>query len=400
MINIKNDTIGSKNSRIYLDYQASTPIDSYVLNKMKPYMENHFGNPHSLEHSFGWDANKAVELAREQVASFINALDSEIVFTSGATESNNQAIIGLAFAAIKNKEYQNKRTIIVSAIEHKCILGAARFLEDFGFTIKKAPVDKDGVIKIDKLEQLINNETLLVSIMATNNEIGVNQPLKSIGELCKEKDALFHVDAAQGGYLDLDVVDLNIDFMSLSAHKIYGPKGVGCLYINQNANIKPKAILHGGGQQGGYRSGTIPVFLAVGMGESCNLMIKLREQELKKLKRLRNELINGLEKLIPNITINGSISDRHPGNLNILFPNNFNVRQMLFSLQPHVAISTGSACISGIDEPSHVLKAIGLSTQEAESSCRITVGRLTKLEDIEKLLIFFEQYLKSSTLSL
>ena len=366
------------NTRIYLDYQASTPLDARVLDKMLPFMTTEFGNPHSSEHSYGWNANNAIENAKAMVAEYINALEDEIIFTSGATEANNLAIIGTGYTAI---EKSKRKTILVSAIEHKCVLGAARFLERFGFSIEKIPVKKDGIIDLDAFNKLLTDDVLLVSTMATNNEIGVNQPLQDIGILCKEKGAIFHVDAAQGAYANIDVVENNIDMMSLSGHKVYGPKGIGALYINQNSTLKPTPLIRGGGQQNGYRSGTMPTFLVIGMGEAFNLMKDLKKVEAQYIIDLRAKLLNGLKANLPNIKINGTMDNRHPGNLNIMLAE-CDARNIILSLQPKIAFSTGSACTSGIQEPSHVLKAIGLSTNDAEHSFRITVGRFTDDDDI------------------
>lgn len=374
-------------TNVYLDYQASTPLDKRVLEAMLPYMTTEFGNPHSSEHSFGWKANGAVEKAKETISSYIDALSDEIIFTSGATESNNLAIIGTGYAAL---EKSNRRTIIVSSIEHKCVLGAARFLERFGFNIKKAPVLSDGKIDLSTFKELLNEDVLLVSVMATNNEIGVNQNLSTIGDLCKKNGSIFHVDAAQGGYTNINVIDNNIDLMSLSAHKIYGPKGIGVLYINQMLKTKPLPIIYGGGQQDGYRSGTLPVYLVVGIAKAIDIMSEIKEKEKESIGSLRNKLLEGLKNIVPELRINGSMDNRHPGNINILIPNK-DARQLILSLQPNIAFSTGSACTSGIQEPSHVLKAIGLSTNEAEQSFRMTVGRFTTEEEINITLSLLKE---------
>lgn len=375
---------------IYLDYQASTPLDNRVLKEMLPYMTTEFGNPHSSEHAFGWKANNAVEKAKESISSFIDALSDEIIFTSGATEANNLAIVGIGYTALDKSE---KRTILVSSIEHKCILGAARFLERFGFNVKKIPILADGKIDLNSFTQLLNDDVLLVSVMATNNEIGVNQDLSVIGNLCKQHGAVFHVDAAQGGYANINVIENNIDLMSLSAHKIYGPKGIGVLYINQSLDIKPLPIIHGGGQQDGYRSGTLPVYLVVGMAKAINLMSELKDKEKQRIITLRNKMLDGLKNIVPELKVNGTMKDRHPGNINIMLPNK-DARQLILSVQPYLAFSTGSACTSGIQEPSHVLKAIGLSTTEAEQSFRMTVGRFTSENEITKALQILSEKLK------
>lgn len=380
--NLKN------NKKIYLDYQATAPLDSRVLEVMLPYMTNIYGNPHSSEHSFGWEANKVIEKAKTQIASFINALDDEIIFTSGATEANNLAIIGTAYAA---QQSSKKRTILVSSIEHKCVLGAARFTERLGFNVKKIPVQRDGLVNLDALNKMLDDDTLLVSVMATNNEIGVNEPLTVIGNMCKNNDVIFHVDAAQGAFANIDVIDTQADLMSLSGHKVYGPKGVGALYINQQANIKPQPIIYGGGQQDGFRSGTLCPFLIAGIGAAFDIMQKEKDMEAIHDRKLRTTLLNELKDIFPSLILNGSLENRHPGNLNITLPN-IDARQLIFNLQPAIAFSTGSACTSGITEPSHVLRAIGLTTAEAEASFRMTVGRFTTEDDISFVLSHIKDY--------
>ncbi len=349
---------------------------------MVPYMKEKFGNPHSSEHSLGWVSNSAIEKAKTQIASYINSLEDEIVFTSGSTEANNLAIIGIGYAAL---EKSHRRKILVSSIEHKCVLGASRFLQRFGFIVEKIPVKTDGIIDTDIFKSLLSDDVLLVSVMSTNNEIGVNEPIAEIGQLCRENNILFHIDASQGAYMNLDVLHTNADFMSLSAHKIYGPKGIGVLYINQSAALKPLPLIHGGGQQNGYRSGTLPTFLIVGMGEACSIMQNNKVSEKTRLKCLRDTLYSGILKTFSHAQLNGHIQNRHPGNLNIKI-SDLDAKQFILSLQPHLAFSTGSACTSGIIEPSHVLKAIGLSTEEADSSFRMSVGRFTTDDEVVKAL--------------
>jgi cysteine desulfurase len=370
---------GVNTPSIYLDYQATTPIDARVLKAMLPYMTEKYGNPHSSEHSLGWEAENAIEYAKSHIASFINSLEDEIIFTSGATESNNLAIIGVSYAGL---ERSNRRTILVSAIEHKCILGASNFIKRFGFKIKKIPVENDGIINIEKLQSMLSSDVLLVSVMSTNNEIGVNEPIADIGKLCKNNGTIFHVDASQGAYTNIDVIENNIDLMSISAHKIYGPKGIGALYINQFSFIKPLPLIYGGGQQFGYRSGTLPVFLAVGFGESCSLMNYEKKDEAIRLFNLSNQLFKGLREECACIKLNGSLLNRHPGNLNVTLPH-IESKQLITLLQPKIAFSSGSACTSSNIEPSHVLKAIGLSTEEADKSFRLSVGRFTTTDDIK-----------------
>ena len=365
--------------RIFLDYNSTTPLDPRVFKAMTPYMTELYGNPHSSEHSFGWEAEKASHEAKTHIAELINSLEDEIIFTSGATESNNAAIIGTALKAL---EKSKKRTIIISEIEHKCVLGSARFTEKLGFRVLKAPVLKSGLVDVEKLKSLITEDTLLISTMATNNEIGTNQPIGTIGKICKERGIVFHVDAAQGLYSEIDVVDMGIDLLSLSGHKIYGPKGVGILFIGQDLPLKPLPIIHGGGQQNGFRSGTMPTPLIVGFGEAAKIFTESKEQEREKVQQLRDHLLSLLQRHIPNLQINGALANRHPGNINITIPN-IETKQLILKMQPTLAISTGSACTSGIPEPSHVLKAIGLSTKDAESSLRICLGRYTTSREIE-----------------
>lgn len=366
---------------IYLDYQASTPLSPKALEAMIQAEEHGFANPHSSEHALGWKAATIIEDAASEIADFIGALESEIIFVSGATEANNLAIIGVGLAARKQS---SRKKIIVSEIEHKCVLGAALFLaENFGYEFVKAEVKPDGRVDVEKLKELIDNETLLVSIMAANNEIGTYQPIHEISKLCRESGAIFHVDAAQALYKRIDVVEDGIDLLSLSSHKMYGPKGIGALFINQLIEIEPSALFQGGGQQQGYRSGTVPTNLTAGFAAAIRELKDIREKEEKTLLFHRNYLWERLQVSIPHCQINGSLEDRHPGNLNITF-SDVDAKWLVGNLQPDIAISTGSACTSGIPEPSHVLRAIGLSTDEAESSIRISLGRMTTKEEIDR----------------
>ena len=391
----KDETFNSgQNLPIYLDYQATTPLDRQVFEAMLPYMTENYGNPHSSEHSLGWIAEKAIERAKSQIAAYINSLEDEIIITSGATESNNLAIIGLGYAAL---EKTNRRTILVSAIEHKCVLGASRFLKRFGFKIEKIPVQNDGIIDIEHFKSMLSDDVFLVSVMATNNEIGVNEPIIEIGKLCKTNESIFHVDASQGAYTNIDVIKNNIDLMSISAHKIYGPKGIGGLFLNQYSKIKPMPIIYGGGQQNGYRSGTIPVFLVVGFGEACSIMNMVREEEAKKLSYQSERLYNGIQKVCPLIKINGNQIQRHPGNLNITLPR-LESKQLITLLQPKLAFSTGSACTSSNIEPSHVLRAIGLTSEEADKSFRLSVGRFTATSEVDVAISLICEILDAQTI--
>lgn len=380
-------------SRIFFDYQSTTPMDERVVAAMSPYFATKFGNEHSNEHAYGWEANQAVNKAKHQIAGFIDCLEDELVFTSGATESNNLAIVGTAYAAkLKSK----KRTILISSIEHKCVLGAARFTEQLGFTILKIPVTSSGLVCVEALEELLsNNDVLLTSVMACNNEIGVCQDLEAIGNLCRRYGSLFHVDAAQAAYMKLNVSDINVDLLSLSAHKAYGPKGIGAIYINQFSQLKPQPIIWGGGQQDGYRSGTVPVPLVVGMGEAISILNDCCDDEKLKICKLRETLIDGLYSIIPNLKINGTLKYRHPGNLNLLLPNT-DARSFILSLQPSLAISTGAACSSGIIEPSHVLRAIGLTKEECDCSFRLSLGRFSTINEVNRALEIIKAVFQNS----
>lgn len=365
---------------IYLDYQASTPLSRKALEAMIQAEEHGFANPHSSEHALGWKAATIIEDAASEIADFIGALESEIIFVSGATEANNLAIIGVGLAARKQS---SRKKIIVSESEHKCVLGAALFLaENFGYEVVKAKVRSDGRVDVENLKKLIDSDTLLVSIMAANNEIGTYQPINEISKLCRESGAIFHVDAAQALYKKIDVVEDGIDLLSLSSHKMYGPKGIGALFINQLIEIEPSALFQGGGQQHGYRSGTIPTNLTAGFAAAIKELKENRDDEEESLLQHRNYMWERLQVSIPHCQINGSLEDRHPGNLNITF-SDVDAKWLVGNLQPDIAISTGSACTSGIPEPSHVLRAIGLDTKNAESAVRISIGRHTTKEEIE-----------------
>jgi len=369
-----------KDLRIYLDHNASTPCDPEIANVFQEVNSKNFGNPHSSEHAWGWDSEKIIDDAKSEIASFIDALPDEIVFTSGASEANNFAIIGTATTARLKKITKNK--IIVSAIEHKCVLNSAYHLRDlFGFEIIIAPVNNLGTIDLNFLNKEIDNNTLLVSVMAVNNEIGTYQPLSDIGQLCCKHGAVFHVDAAQAAYYPIDVVRDNIDLLSLSGHKLYAPKGVGVLYINQDITVRPTPIIHGGGQQGGFRSGTLSPALSASMAKAVSLITSNKEAEIAKLLLFKKLFLKELTKQGISFKINGDINNRHPGNLNIEF-HNINARTLIMRLQPRIALSTGSACNSGEIENSYVLKALGLSDKQIESSVRIAFGRFNTEDEV------------------
>ncbi len=362
---------------IYLDYQATTPVDPRVLAAMLPYFTEKFGNPGSSTHGFGREAETAVERARMQVAATIGAEAREIVFTSGATESNNLAIKGAArFAA------SQRRHIVTCATEHKCVLESCRALEAEGFRVTYLPVERNGLVSLDRLNDAIDEETILVSIMAVNNEIGVIQPLAAIGALCRERGVYFHTDAAQAvGKIPLDVESMAIDLMSISGHKIYGPKGIGALYVRRRPRVRLDPLMSGGGQERGLRSGTLPTPLCVGFGEACVVAQHEMTGEGKRLRGLRDRLLGGLRARLPDVVVNGDIQHRLPGNLNIAFAG-VDAEALLASLAD-VAVSTGSACTSASVEPSYVLRALGLDDDLARASLRIGLGRFTEAAEVD-----------------
>lgn len=371
-------THGAKDS-IYMDYQATTPADPRVVEAMHPYWSAVFGNPHSADHAFGWNADAAVETARGHIAVLIGADPDEIVFTSGATEANNLAVLGIARASSPAR-----RRIVVSAIEHKCVLAAARAAAEEGFEVVTVPVGANGIVDPRAVAAVIDDRTALVSVMAVNNEIGTVQPLSEIAALCAAAGAVFHTDAAQAmNALAVDVEALGADLMSLSAHKAYGPKGMGALFVRRGLRVRPKPIIHGGGQEAGLRSGTLPTPLCVGFGEACRILADERDGDAKRIRVLRDRFLAELLKTVPGLTVNGDQASRHPGNLNLLFPA-IDASLLLQNLHPNVAASTGSACTSGQPEPSHVLRAIGLSPEEANASIRFGIGRFTTEHDVDE----------------
>lgn len=375
-------------SSLYFDYQASTPVDPIVVKKMTLALEENYGNPHSDDHSYGWAAQKQADIARELIGQLISADKDEIVFTSGATESNNLAILGICRGYEKNTLHPpSKRQIIVSSIEHKCILAAAASLEQQGWSIDSAPVDAMGVVDVNQLESMMSENTAMVSVMAVNNELGTIQPISRIGPLCKQYGALFHCDAAQAPTaIDLNVHACNIDTLSLSAHKMYGPKGIGALFIRRDLQQHIEPLMYGGGQENGIRPGTLPTPLCVGFGAATQLILSTDQPaERRRVDTLRNDFWNTLKSAIPTCELNGSADQRHPGNINVLFPH-IDAHHLIGKLQPRLAISSGSACTTGIAEPSHVLTAIGLDTHQAESSVRIGLGRFTTEMDVKNAI--------------
>ena len=363
---------------IYLDYSATTPVDPRVTEKMIPYLTEIFGNPASRSHSFGWTAEAAVEEARREVAALINADPREIVWTSGATESDNLAIKGAAnfYAESKGKH------LITVKTEHKAVLDTMRELERQGFSVTYLDVQENGLIDLETLKAAITPQTSLISVMFVNNEIGVIQPIAEIGEICREKGIIFHVDAAQAaGKLPINLNELKIDLMSLSAHKVYGPKGIGALYVRRKPRVRLEAQMHGGGHERGMRSGTLPVHQIVGMGEAFKISRLEMSEEIQRVTALRNRLLNGITADMEEVYVNGDLQNRVAGNLNISF--NFVEGESMLMALKEIAVSSGSACTSASLEPSYVLRALGRNDELAHISIRFTLGRFTTEEEVD-----------------
>lgn len=365
-----------KQKPIYLDYAATTPIDRRVLDKMLPYMTEMFGNPASNSHAYGWEAEEAVEEARKNIADLINADSKEIVFTSGATESNNLAIKGAAqFYKTKGKH------LITVKTEHKAVLDTMRELERQGFEVTYLGVQENGLIDLEELKAAIRPDTILISVMWVNNEIGVIQNIPEIGKICRENKIVFHVDAAQAcGKTPVDVETANVDLLSMSAHKIYGPKGIGALYVRRKPRVRLEAQMHGGGHERGFRSGTLPTHQIVGMGEAFRLAKLELEQDTAHALKLRQIFLDGI-KDIEEVYINGDLQNRVATNLNVSF--NFVEGESLIMAVKEIAVSSGSACTSASLEPSYVLRALGRNDELAHSSLRITFGRMTTEEEVK-----------------
>lgn len=361
---------------IYMDYSATTPVDPRVADKMIPYLREQFGNPASRSHAYGWDAERAVETAREQVAALVNADPREIVWTSGATESNNLAIKGAAhFYSGKGKH------IVTVKTEHKAVLDTTRELERQGFSVTYLDVQENGLLDLEALKQALRPDTILVSVMYVNNEIGVVQDIPAIGELCREKGIVFHVDAAQAtGKVEIDLNALKVDLMSFSAHKTYGPKGIGALYVRRKPRVRIEAQMHGGGHERGMRSGTLATHQIVGMGEAFRIAREEMATENERIRMLRDKLWRGLSE-IEEVYLNGDVDHRVPHNLNISF--NFVEGESMIMALKDVAVSSGSACTSASLEPSYVLRALGRNDELAHSSIRFTVGRFTTEEEVD-----------------
>lgn len=361
---------------VYLDYAATTPVDKRVAEKMIPYLTETFGNPASNSHAFGWTAEEAVEKARANIAALINADPKEIVFTSGATESDNLAIKGAAnFYKTKGKH------LITVKTEHKAVLDTMRELERQGFEVTYLGVQENGLIDLEELKAAIRDDTILISVMWVNNEIGVVQDIPAIGEICRERKIIFHVDAAQAcGKVPVDVEAAKIDLLSMSGHKVYGPKGIGALYVRRKPRVRLEAQMHGGGHERGFRSGTLPTHQIVGMGEAFRIAKEELEQDMAHYRKLRDIFLKGIEG-IEEVYINGDLEHRAPNNLNVSF--NFVEGESLIMAVKELAVSSGSACTSASLEPSYVLRALGRNDELAHSSLRITFGRMTTEEEVQ-----------------
>ena len=361
---------------VYLDYAATTPVDKRVAEKMIPYLTETFGNPASNSHAFGWEAEEAVEKARADIAALINADPKEIIFTSGATESDNLAIRGAAnFYKTKGKH------LITVKTEHKAVLDTMRELERQGFEVTYLGVQENGLIDLEELKAAIRDDTILISVMWVNNEIGVVQDIPAIGEICRERKIIFHVDAAQAcGKVPVDVEAAKIDLLSMSGHKVYGPKGIGALYVRRKPRVRLEAQMHGGGHERGFRSGTLPTHQIVGMGEAFRIAKEELEQDMAHYRKLRDIFLKGIEG-IEEVYINGDLEHRAPNNLNVSF--NFVEGESLIMAVKELAVSSGSACTSASLEPSYVLRALGRNDELAHSSLRITFGRMTTEEEVQ-----------------
>lgn len=378
---------------IYLDHQATTPVDQRVLTEMLPYYTDSFANPHSLDHSAGWDSARAVEKSAAQVARLVGADADEITFTSGATESNNLALLGLGRRAAGGK----RNRILMSATEHKCVLAVGRVLaEQHGYAVEEIPVDHEGFVDVNTLEETIDDDVLIVSILVVNNEIGTIQSIENISRIVRRCGAIFHCDAAQAPIaMSIGSFAEHADILSLSGHKMYGPKGIGAVFIARGLQDRLEPLIYGGGQQNGLRSGTVPVPLCVGMGAAADLLTgENANEDRSRLRRRRDLLVKHLKDSNRPTSVNGPHGDaRHPGNANICFAG-FSAHDILGALQPHLAASTGSACTSGIPEPSHVLRAIGLDQDAAEASVRFSLGFGTTDDDVEEAVDLIEEVLE------
>ncbi|XP_078458215.1 cysteine desulfurase [Lampetra planeri] len=362
---------------LYMDVQATTPMDPRVMDAMMPHMLSNYGNPHSRTHAYGWESEAAVEKARQQVATLIGADPREIIFTSGATESNNIAVKGVA------RFYkQRKRHVLTTQTEHKCVLDSCRALEAEGFEVTYLPVQSNGLVDMKELETALRPDTCLVSVMAVNNEIGVKQPIREIGELCRQHKVFFHTDAAQAiGKIPIDVNDMKIDLMSISGHKIYGPKGVGAIYVRRRPRVRVESLQSGGGQERGLRSGTVPTPLVVGLGAACDVALYEMEYDNKRIEALSHRLVQRLMGELKDVIMNGDAEQRYHGCINLSFA--YVEGESLLMALKDVALSSGSACTSASLEPSYVLRAIGTDEDLAHSSIRFGIGRFTTKQEVD-----------------
>ena len=365
---------------IFMDYQSTTPTDPRVVEAMIPYFTEKFGNPHSRSHAYGWEAEEATEIARGHVARLINADPKEIIFTSGATEANNIALKGVG-AFYKDK----KNHIITVATEHKCVLDSARHMELEGFEVTYLPVEKNGLINLETLKAAIKPTTLLVSIMAVNNEIGVIQPMAEIGNITRERGVLFHTDAAQAfGKIPLDVEAMNIDLMSISGHKIYGPKGIGALFVRRRPRVRLEPLISGGGQERGMRSGTLPTPMVVGLGEAARLAKEEMQEETARIRYLSEKFLKAVMDDVPDVYLNGDREQRWPGCINLSFAY-IEGESMIMAIK-NLAVSSGSACTSASLEPSYVLRSIGVGEDLAHTSIRFGIGRFTTEAEVDEAI--------------
>jgi cysteine desulfurase len=373
------DDMARAGAPAYLDVQATSPVDPRVLDAMLPYFLGNFGNAHSKTHAFGWESERAVEKARESLAALIGADPREIVFTSGATESNNMSVKGIArFYGAKKKH------IVTTQTEHKCVLDSCRQMEREGFEVTYLPVERaTGMVNLDELRDAVRpGETCLVSVMAVNNEIGTLQPLQEIGKICKAAKAFFHTDAAQMvGKLPFDVNELGADLVSISGHKLYGPKGIGALFVRRRPRVRLEPVLSGGGQERGFRSGTLPTALCVGLGAAANVALLELENDMAHVTKLSDRLMKGIRDHVPEVVLNGHPTERHAGNVNLSFAY-CEGESLLMSLK-NIAVSSGSACTSASLEPSYVLRAIGVSEDLAHTSLRFGLGRFTTEAEVD-----------------
>ena len=362
---------------IYLDYQSTTPLDPRVFDAMKPYFCQKFGNPHSRTHQYGWEAEEGITTARKHVANLINANPKEIIFLSGATEANNLALKGVA-----NFYKSTKNHIITLKTEHKCVIDSCRILDTEGFDVTFLPVQQNGLVDLEMLENTVTDKTSIISIMAVNNEIGVVQPLEEIGKICRAKGVFFHSDIAQGfGKVPIDVEKCNIDLASISSHKIYGPKGIGALYVRRKPRVKIQPLINGGGQERGIRSGTLSPALVVGLGEAARIAKNEMVEDYKKAQRYFNKMYQEINENIEQVYLNGDKALRYPGNINLSFAH-VEGESIIMAIRD-LAVSSGSACTSASLEPSYVLKAIGLNEEMAHTSIRFGTGRFTTDEEVD-----------------